>query len=160
MSLLIMFFTINISQKYKLKQSQLWFHSCNHYMHIALWLPRDWTRISVLMNRLSYFTFPWLESSSPLPWTLGGAKCGMLHGSACGPCTGLGWSPCACCFSVRAAGAGADGDPWWYVLFFFPPPPPYPQGLLPHLKSQQRTSEKRGESLCSSSYFVLLLFSR
>lgn len=99
-------------------------------------------------------SFPWLESSSPLPWTLGGAKCGMLHGSACGPCTGLGWSPCACCFSVRAAGAGADGDPWWYVLFFFPPPPPYPQGLLPHLKSQQRTSEKRGESLCSSSYFV------
>ena len=99
-------------------------------------------------------SFHWLESSSPLPWTLGRAKCGTLHGSACGPCTGLGWSPCGCCFSVRAAGAGADADPWWYILFFFPPPPPYPQGLLPHLKSQQRTSEKRGESLCSSSYFV------
>ena len=95
-----------------------------------------------------------MEPSSPLPWTLGKAQCGMLHWSACGPCTGPGWSPCGCCFSVCAAGAGADGDPWWFILFFFPPPPPFPQGLLQHLKSQQRTSEKRGESLCSSSYFV------
>lgn len=58
-----------------------------------------------------------------------------------------------CCFSVGAAGAGAERRSLINcVLLFFPLTPPYPQGLLPHLKSRWRTSEKKGEGLCSSSY--------